>query len=106
MPRFIIHHDGYFLEWSTVVDAPVSYGMRREEFEEYYLAEHGRSGMLELAARLERAERNGTSAIPFTSVESLTSLNRAGPRTECIPFSEIFRIYCRERPTGGPDEGK
>jgi hypothetical protein len=40
MGRFICKFedkdDVYYLEWSTVVDAPVTFGMSLEEFKEYY----------------------------------------------------------------------
>lgn len=99
MPKFIVHHEGFFFEWSTVVDAPTTYGMKRDEFEEYYRDQYGAEGMKDLPARMDRATSNGTSAAyrPMTARE-LISVNRAGPGETDIPFEEVIRIYCHERP--------
>jgi hypothetical protein len=92
MPRYICHHEGMFFEWSTVVDAPVTYGMNREAFETYYAEEYGRSRMHELPERMERAERTGTSCmLGYDSLESLMAFNRAGPKGGCAKFSTLIR---------------
>ena len=98
MPKFIVHHDGYFFEWSTVVDAPTTYGMRREEFEAYYRERYGTEGERELPERLGRALHHGTSSINPTSAEDLIAVNRAGPGESDLPFADVIRIYCHERP--------
>lgn len=73
-----------FVEWSTIVDAPVSWVMDRAE-------------ALELAgdpARIERADHLGTSYLspPYT-LDDLLSGNRAGPDESSIPLDEIRRQY-------------
>ncbi len=51
MPKYIIKitdpkdNTDYFMEWSTVVDAPITYGCSLEEFKEYYKKEYGNQGM-------------------------------------------------------------
>lgn len=86
----------YYLEWSTIVDAPVTYGMYLEGFKAYYQQEYGRSGMRELPERLKRVEEKGTSAYPpFDSVDETLStydLNRdkVGDQREYI-----LENFCR-----------
>lgn len=88
----------YFLEWSTIVDAPVTYGMSLEEFEQYYRHEYGESGMRELPGRLERVKENGTSAYPpFNKLDDTLreyDLNRekVGDQKEYI-----LENFCRNR---------
>lgn len=54
MPRYICKlQDGdtaYYMEWSTVVDAPVTFGMTLEEFMEHYREEYGKRGLMEMEA--------------------------------------------------------
>lgn len=56
MGRYILKIKDHYLEWSTVVDAPVTFGMLLPEFKEYYRDEYGRDGYRELKHRLERVE--------------------------------------------------
>ena len=63
MPRFIVKlSEGdkeWYMEWSTVVDAPVTYGMSLEEFNKYYQEENGLRGMEDLPKRMERVKARG-----------------------------------------------
>lgn len=90
MPKFIVHHDGWFFEWSTIVDAPTTEAMRREAFEEYYQDQHGKVGMRELPARLERAVKYGTSSMDQMSAEDLIAGNRAGDDETEMSFTDIL----------------
>ena len=65
MPRYIIKlptpiGDRY-LEWSSIVDAPITYGLTLEEFTDYYRSEYGDQGMRDLPDRMARVEATGTS---------------------------------------------
>lgn len=62
MAHSIIKVEGKYLIWSTVVDAPITYGMTREQLEKYWRDEYGRRGMEDLAERIGRADEKGTSA--------------------------------------------
>ena len=97
MPRYIIKIDEYYLEWSTVVDAPTTYGMPLDEFRDFYRDEYGKSGMGELDQRLKRVEDFGTSSI-IVSLEDLLEHNRAGPDETSIGRQEILETYCINRP--------
>lgn len=99
MPRYIVKLTDpatsidYYMEWSTIVDAPVTYGMSLEEFKTYYKEEYGNQGMEGLDKRLERVEANGTSA-QIDSYESFFNFNHAGENESPLNFEEILEQYC------------
>lgn len=68
----------YYLEWSSIVDAPVTWGMPLEEFKVYYKKQYGLQGMKELPERLERVDKYGTSSYYNESTKSLICVNNAG----------------------------
>lgn len=110
MPRFICkvtdNDQVWYLEWSTVVDAPVTYGMSLEEFKEYYRDEYGRSSMDELTKRLERVEAKGTSSLMHDSADDVMDWNRAGKDGSSLSKQQLIDVYCtrivteKERPMG------
>jgi hypothetical protein len=99
MPRYIVclKRDGKkrFCEWSTVVDAPVTYLLTEAQFREYYEAEYGKAGQADLDARIERAKTNGTSALDGTTAEELARGNRAGKDEKPLPFDELWDEFLR-----------
>lgn len=92
MPRYIIQHDGWYFEWSTVVDAPVSRAMRLDEFWDYYKDQYGRVGLDQLPQRLERANNKGTSSFLSCSFDDLIENNRAGLNEETLSKEEILKF--------------
>lgn len=74
-----------YVEWSTVVDAPVSYVFTRE----YGLANG------EDPTRLDRADKQGHSYFDnyYKNVEDFVSCNRAGPKESSITLGAIRRMY-------------
>jgi len=100
MPRYIckIANDecAWYLEWSTVVDAPVTFGMSLEEFKEYYKDEYGRQGIEDLDRRLERVEAKGISAFNYDSVDDLIGWNRAGKDESCLSKQQLIDVYCTQ----------
>lgn len=98
MPTFIVKIKDYYLEWSTIVDAPVTYGMSLDEFKAYYQEEYGRDGMRDLDQRLQRVERYGSSHVEGRSAEDILSINRAGPDETDLTFDEIYQAYCLGQP--------
>lgn len=99
MGRSIVKLGDYYLMWSTVVDAPVTYGMKLDEFKEWYLKEHGRQAW---EGRLDRVEEKGTSAHD-EDIESLLSGNRAGDDEGELTLDELYRKFCL-REGDGEDE--
>jgi len=104
MGRYIVklEHEGiaYYLEWSKVVDAPVSYGMPLDEFKEYCKNLYGESGMRGLLYSLARVEAKGVSAIDYANVEELTGFNRAGEKQTCLSLEQIIDYYVIRRGEG------
>lgn len=82
MPTYIVKLESksqsYYMEWSTIVDAPTSYGMNLEEFKKFYQDSYGSHGMTNLDARLARVEAKGCSSLVHDNVDQLISCNRAG----------------------------
>ena len=97
MGKYIVKLEGKYLEWSTIVDAPITFGMTLEEFRKYYKDEWGRQGMNDLDRRLVRVEEKGTSAFDSESAEDTILLNRAGPKEKSLHHEEIIEFYCRRR---------
>ena len=85
----------FYLDWSSVVDAPVTFGMTLEELKQYIVYEYGQEGLKELPARLERIEANdGTSSYVKTSVSGLIAVNRAGKNETRLTYEQMYDWYC------------
>jgi len=84
----------YYLEWSTIVDAPVTWGMTLKEFKKYYKAQYGRAGLDELPSRLQRVEATGTSSMHKLTAEDCIAGNRAGKKEVHLTYEEIVSYYC------------
>jgi RNase P/RNase MRP subunit POP5 len=85
--------DKYF-EWSTIVDAPVSRGVTKEELKGYIKRKYGEKGLSELHERLKRVEDKGTSSY-VTDLEGLINCNRAGENEETLTKEEIYNKYTK-----------
>ena len=90
MGRYICHKDGVFFEWSTVVDAPVTYGMTEAEMREHHKLFYGVGEGVD--ERIDRAIEKGTSSWTEPSLESLIFHNRAGPDEAEITLDEIMKL--------------
>ena len=78
--------------WSTVVDAPVFYGMNREELARYYRENHeSKDDFLE---RMARVSKKGVSSHWHDNVEQLVRGNRAGPDEGTLSLEELREKYC------------
>jgi hypothetical protein len=110
MGRFICKFDdgptAYYLEWSTVVDAPVTFGMSLDEFKAYYRDEYGRQGMdFGFEERMKRVEEKGTSSQLDSCVDDVISGNRAGKDETCLSKEQIIEWYCRRKDEHGIPHG-
>ena len=95
MGRAIIYDDGVYFEWSTVVDAPVTHAMTREEMIEHRVFQGQRAW--EAEASVERAELNGTSFIDGIKLDSLKRYNRAGENETFLPWADVIAMVVAER---------
>lgn len=93
MPRCIIKIKDKYFEWSTIVDAPVTYAMTKKELEEEIKLQHGLHGLKELPGRLERVKKYGTSFQIPTKLKDLLMCNRAGDNEEELTEDEIYKKY-------------
>lgn len=92
----------YYLEWSSIVDAPVTHGMTIEEFTEHYKEKYGSDGLSKLDDRLRRVHETGTSdAVCREPVEEWIKNNRAGDNETELTLDQIVDEYIRRKPEGG-----
>jgi len=98
MPRYIIKIKDRYFEWSTVVDAPITYGMTEDELRVYIKNEYGTDGLSRLPERLARVATKGCSSC-VQSLAHLVEYNRAGPNETCLTEQEIYARYA-EAPKG------
>jgi hypothetical protein len=93
MPQYIIHKDGAYNIFSTVVDAPYfDSALTLDQLKAYTQEQYGLEGMRQLDARLERAHKKGCSAFDM-DLEECISCNRAGPDESEVPLDEFVRKY-------------
>lgn len=92
--RVETEHGERFLQWSTIVDAPVSYGMTEDQLREYIKEEYGNEGLRDLAGRIARCREKGTSSFVHESLGEMLWLNRAGPDETEATLEEIIAQYC------------
>lgn len=83
-----------YLEWSTICEAPVTWGMRYQEFLDDYECKYGVHGMIGLEERLARVREKGTSSLVDDSLEDTILLNRAGPGETTLTKRELWEKYC------------
>jgi len=96
MGRGIIKIKDRYFEWSTVVDAPITSGMTKNELRAYIKGESGNKGLESLEARIERCDECGTSFHGET-LEGMLALNHAGEEGETeLTANEIYEEYCDE----------
>ena len=85
----------FYMEYSSVVDAPVTYGMNLDQFTKYYASRYGTAAMeFEFPDRMGRVEEKGTSSFMYASVREEISFNRAGPNESCITMDQFIELYC------------
>lgn len=101
MPRFIAKlADDEYVDWSTVVDAPVTDVLTREQMAAYMLREYGEFNAREIEPRLARTDKNGHSAMwgkaQNLSVEEMILPNRAGEGESSLTMEELRRDYKEE----------
>ena len=99
MGHAIIELDGAYLVWSSVVDAPITYGLTEYQLLCWLDEQHGANGRLWWDRVKARVEMTGSSETAYT-VEQILSNNRAGPGEIELTKQEIIEAYCRRKPLG------
>lgn len=83
-----------YLEWSSVVDAPTTYGMTLRELKAHIKFKYGNEGVRELPQRLARLEMNGgCSSMDGGTAEDMIAWNRAGKGETQLTQDQIWDMY-------------
>lgn len=94
MAHTILHHNGAFNVYSSIVDAPIfEHALTREQLTEWYKDEYGNSAMPTLPQRIERAEAKGTSSRLASSLADEVSGNHAGPDGTELPLDAFITQF-------------
>ncbi len=86
MPRYIIHHNGAFNEYTTVADGACWETAMSEDELRRWLGPDGRED------RFDRAKATGCSAYGET-LETCVIANRAGPNETKLTLDEFIRRF-------------
>lgn len=90
-----VDNKAYYLDWSTIVDAPVTWGMTLGEYKEYFKTEYPKS-INKLDEMLQRVELTGSSSkLAWMQLTSFLDLNFAGKDGEQLDLEGILHNYCR-----------
>ena len=92
-----------YLVQSTVVDAPITFGMTLDELLDFYMEEMGRSCVESPSFHqsLRRLASYGTTCLLYKSAEETLEGNHAGPNGEELTFEEIYKAYVLREPIRG-----
>lgn len=94
MARFIVQFGDKFLEWSTVVDAPVSTLMTESELRKFMVAEYGETILNTFEYRMARVKEYTTSAMSGITKQDLLECNRAGRNGERVSReADMIALY-------------
>lgn len=86
-----------YLVWSSIVDAPITYGITKKQLLQFWRTEYGRSGVEDLERRLA-AGRTKT-------VDCMVSCNRAGKDETRLTTEQIVDYFFVRCGTGDHPEG-
>lgn len=89
MGRYIVKLGDLYVEWSTIVDAPITYGMTEHELRDFMRDQYGKRGLEDFDNRMERVLKKGTSSYNHESAEETVAYNRAGTDDSCLSFQEL-----------------
>jgi hypothetical protein len=97
MPKLILCHaeTDLYLEYSTVVDAPTTIAVTREEMRKHLIERdgHGGNGGLAVDDRLDRAKRKGSSGYLDTDLRDAIICNRAGRGETEMTYEQFVRFF-------------
>ncbi len=101
MPTGIVKLGDLYVYWSTVVDAPTSGPMTKDELRTSLLEEGEWAAPprtkpfdrwyyeRQVDSRIARTDKNGTSFYGYESAEEFVAFNRAGPRETCLSYKKL-----------------
>lgn len=76
MPRYVIHHEGRYNLFSTIVNQPIfPESLSLEQLEAYIQDRSGKEGLRQLEKKLERAHQKGCSELRMTLQDCVDDYN-------------------------------
>jgi hypothetical protein len=101
----VLRFGEYYIEWSSIFNRFTYVGLKRSEFEAWYMKEYGRACADRLPPILARADQGGTSH-RFKTLEDTLSNNRAGLDGAWLTARQIYDHYCVGCAVGFPPMGR
>lgn len=89
MSRRTIKMGEYYIEYSTIQDAPVEYGLKLEDYRKWYAEEYGRAGMSNFYRDVLIADLGGEGM-----AMDIIRNNCAGDRGSRLTYDKLYRAYC------------
>ena len=103
MGHIVIHHNGVFNTWSTVVDAPIiERGLSLDDYRTWCEECYGPRCNGDFDRRTQKAIAQGTSSILNHTLEELIEGNRSGPGERTLTKDEFISKYLT---IGEPTDG-
>jgi hypothetical protein len=95
MANGIIHHNGVYNIWSTVMDSPLFVsGLTHQMVVDYIREKHGEEGLRMLPERFEQAHKSGCDDMRLGhTLEDLIACNRAGPNQSNMSKDEFLKKF-------------
>lgn len=94
MPKFIIHKDGAYNIYSTIIDCPeFESALTIDQLKYVISTEYRDSGLSLLEERLSRAHKKGCSSIIYDNLEQCIKYNRAGKNEKSLSFDDFIKKY-------------
>ena len=94
MPHYILRikttKGPRYIDWSTIVDAPVSDALSRAQIKAHWKRFYGVDASADIAERLKDADKYGTDCLDHSTIEQVIAGNRAGPRESELTLAQII----------------
>ena len=91
----IVKINDMYLMWSTIVDAPITYGMTFEQLVKYYAKKYEHSDEDSFREKMMKIDEDGTGFQIGTNTNQIGEYNRAGPNESLLSIDEIYKSYCK-----------
>ena len=89
MSRITVKMGEFYIEYSTIQDAPVEYGLKLEDYRKWYAEEYGRSGSSNFCIDVMRADRGGELL-----ARDVIRNNCSGDKGGKLTYDKFYRAYC------------
>lgn len=86
-----------FIIWSSITDSPITFACTHDQVIAFYEEEARKNAHKEATAALARAHARGSSSMAGSTLQSMASFNRAGPKESQLTEDEILEFYVRRK---------